>query len=256
MNAAVATHLPLVDFLQAILGANSEIVLHDFTDPAHSVVDIRNAQVSGRTVGAPATDFALKVISGGALPEQSYAAGYLAHSAAGKPLRSASYFIRENGEIVGMLCVNTDTSCLDAVAAAARTLAQAYPLADTAGAIAGKGDAPRAALTPDAAQTSAPSDQAETGATRPAISRSADTVEHLTTSADDLVARAVTDVARAKGTEVERFSPADRMDAVRRLEADGVFLIKGAVTHVADALGISEPSVYRYLQKARRERKQ
>lgn len=256
MNKTVASFEPLVDFLQAVLGTNSEIVLHDFTDPAHSVVDIRNAHVSGRQVGAPATDFALKVISGDAFADQDYAAGYQAHSAAGKPLRSASYFIREGGGIVGMLCVNTDTTCLNAVAAAAQALAQAYaPAGSPAGS--GNGCSDGAPATADfAPQGGAPSGQVGAGAPEPALlGRTAEAIEHLTTSSDDLVARAVADLARAKGVDVRSFSSADRMDAICRLEADGVFLIKGAVAHVAAALGISEPSVYRYLQKARRERK-
>ena len=44
-----------------------------------------------------------------------------------------------------------------------------------------------------------------------------------------------------------------RLDVVRRLEDAGAFLIKGAAADVATALHVSVPSVYRYLQKIRRE---
>ena len=33
MNETVRRFLPMVDFLEQILGKNSEIVLHDFSDP-------------------------------------------------------------------------------------------------------------------------------------------------------------------------------------------------------------------------------
>ena len=48
MNETVRRFLPMVDFLEQILGKNSEIVLHDFSDPDHAIVDIRNGIVSGR----------------------------------------------------------------------------------------------------------------------------------------------------------------------------------------------------------------
>ena len=62
MNETVRRFLPMVDFLEQILGKNSEIVLHDFSDPDHAIVDIRNGIVSGRKVGGPATDLALKIM--------------------------------------------------------------------------------------------------------------------------------------------------------------------------------------------------
>ncbi len=51
MNETVRRFLPMVDFLEQILGKNSEIVLHDFSDPDHAIVDIRNGIVSGRKIG-------------------------------------------------------------------------------------------------------------------------------------------------------------------------------------------------------------
>ena len=45
MNETVRRFLPMVDFLEQILGKNSEIVLHDFSDPDHAIVDIRNGIV-------------------------------------------------------------------------------------------------------------------------------------------------------------------------------------------------------------------
>ena len=51
VNETVRRFLPMVDFLEQILGKNSEIVLHDFSDIDHAIVDIRNGIVSGRKVG-------------------------------------------------------------------------------------------------------------------------------------------------------------------------------------------------------------
>jgi predicted transcriptional regulator YheO len=44
----------------------------------------------------------------------------------------------------------------------------------------------------------------------------------------------------------------EKVGVVRELERSGVFLLKGAVAHVAVALGTSEPTVYRYVKQVRR----
>ena len=221
MNQTVARYVPLVDFLETVLSRNSEIVLHDLTDLSHSVVDIRNGHVSGRQVGAPATDFVLKVISGEAFTDRDSTPNYLSHSVTGKPLKSASYFIREESRVVGMLCVNTDTSLVDELVSAAAALARTFPSASEVNPL-----------------------SEEQGAAG---------IEHFTASADDLVGRTISEIAAVKRMDPEAFSPADRMETVRKLNNDGVFLLKGAVARVAEILGVSEPSVYRYLQKVKRE---
>ena len=115
MNETVRRFLPMVDFLEQILGKNSEIVLHDFSDPDHAIVDIRNGIVSGRKVGGPATDLALKIMHDAKYRDLPFITGYEGRGAGGKTLESATYFIRENDEIVGMLCVNTDLSTVRSI---------------------------------------------------------------------------------------------------------------------------------------------
>ena len=120
MNETVRRFLPMVDFLEQILGKNSEIVLHDFSDPDHAIVDIRNGIVSGRKVGGPATDLALKIMHDAKYRDLPFITGYEGRGAGGKTLESATYFIREDKEIVGMLCVNTDLSTVRSINAMAQ----------------------------------------------------------------------------------------------------------------------------------------
>ncbi|OUP08685.1 helix-turn-helix transcriptional regulator [Collinsella sp. An2] len=220
MHEAVAAMIPLVDFLETVLGSNNEIVLHDFSDLEHSVVDIRNGRVSGRSTGAPATDFVLKVLNDEAFAAGDHTASYLSHSVAGKPLRSASYFIRENDKIVGMLCINTDTSLIDELERLTTKIGSVY--------------------------------HAMSKETTLNAEDAAASVEHFSTSTDELVQRCLSTIETSTGKPVAAFSADDRLDAVRQMDADGVFLLKGAVAQVAETMGISEPSVYRYLQKIRR----
>ena len=235
MNKTVETYLPLVNFLQVVLGSNSEIVLHDFTDLDHAVVDIRNGHVSGRSIGAPATDLALKVV-GGAYPDQSFISGYASRGKNGKPLRSASFFIREGASCVGMLCINTDMEAFLDARAALERLATSYGLETCA-------SAPHIAeRTPSVISS----------ASAPMYANDLET-ESLSGSSDDLVAATIAGIAAERGHEIARLNQADRVEIVRELENRRLFLLKGAVAAVAHALGISEPSVYRYLQQIRKK---
>lgn len=226
MNLVVKRFVPLVSFLENILGTNSEIVLHDFSDPDHSIVDIRNGHVSGRSVGGPSTDLALKIVRQGREDDSPFIADYISHSSTNKPLRSASLFIRDDaGNIVGMLCVNTDVALFE----------QLESIATGISATLLKQDAPRRAQGAGAPST-------------PAVE-----TESLSDSTQELVSRNVERLAAERGLLPSDLAQADRIEVIRELDANGLFLLKGAVADVAHAMGISEPSVYRYLQKVRKQ---
>ena len=220
MNETVASYIPLVDFLEEILGKNSEIVLHDFSNPNHSVVDIRNGKISGRALGAPATDFALRMLREDQHGDKEFIANYVSHSGADKPLRSTSMFIRENGALVGMLCVNTDTSAIEQLSVLSQRVADMLLCA-----------------CPSASEPST----------------SVLETERLTEPTGDLITRSIHDLTFARGLTPTNLNQTERMDIIRALNANGLFMLKGAVARVAEELDISEPSVYRYLQKVKKE---
>ena len=85
--------------------------------------------MSGRKVGGPATDLALKIMHDGKYRDLPFITGYEGRGAGGKTLESATYFIREDGEIVGMLCVNTDLSAVRNISAMAQQLMACFDAA-------------------------------------------------------------------------------------------------------------------------------
>lgn len=97
-----------LDMLENQLGANTEIVLHDYAKGyANSVVDIRNGHITGRTVGAGSSNLGLEVIRGNLKDGDRY--NYITHTKSGKILRSSSMFIYDDdGKPIGAICVNTD----------------------------------------------------------------------------------------------------------------------------------------------------
>lgn len=230
MNEKVAALVPLVDFLGAALGSATEVALHDFSDPEHSLVKIVNAHVSGRAVGAPATGFALKMAEQVGDTDNNYVSDYVSTTVDGRPLQSSSYFVRDdNGKVVGMLCVNIDPQPFRTLEDALGTFMEAYRHGGSEEYRDTNLDAVRAAYR-------------------------ASSVETLSTGSNDTgVVEQVRAMLNALGKTSSELDQAGRVDVIRRLDANGAFLIKGAAADVAGELHISVPSVYRYLQKVRRE---
>ena len=229
MNATVERVFPLADFLGIMFGASTEVAVHDFTDLDHSLVRVVNPQVSGRRVGAPATDLVLKILKEGSQDNRDYVASYASRSIDGRTLHSGSYFIREDGKIVGMLCVNRDISAFRNLEDALNNLIEAY--------------------TPGGSL-----DAKERGLQAARASLDSSGIESMIGSPTDMVSGAIARARAALRIEGDALDATQRSDIVAFLDAEGVFQLKGAVSDIAAELGISEPTVYRYLQKARRRK--
>lgn len=229
-------YLPLMDFLAELLGPRTEIVLHDTSDLSRSIVALTNGHVSGRSVGGPATDLVLKVLQNHEHDDRDYLANYLAESRTGGTFRSSTFFIRDaGGDVVGMLCLNIDdeplTRARDLLAAITATTGLVKG-ADASGAGTG------------GAGTVGAGDPARAGS-------QAAVVERLSTNVDELALDGVARIVAAQGVEPHRMTPDEKVAAVREIERAGVFLLKGAVAQVAEALHVSEPTVYRYVRQVR-----
>ena len=238
-----APYLPLMEFLAELLGPRTEVVLHDTSDLSRSIVALTNGHVSGRSVGGPATDLVLKVLQNHEHDDRDHLTNYLAQSSAGGTFRSSTFFVRDAaGAVVGMLCVNIDDEPL----VRARELLEA--MTATTGAL--KGERAGADGRDDAGDGATDRGAGAGGAPRPATP--AAVAERLSTSVDELTLEGVARIVHAQGVDPQRMTPDEKVVAVRELYRAGVFLLKGAVARAADALRVSEPTVYRYLKQVRR----
>lgn len=209
---------PLVEFLGLALGPRFEVVLHDLAEPDRSIVAIANGEISGRHVGGPVTDLALKFLKKGAEANDRYVINYQGRNSNGRICRSSSFFVRDDqGALLAVLCINVDVTDL----MAARDLLTRDFI----------GDSPSAATS---------------------LHSGAPVRENLQGSLDDLM-RAMLDEALA-GHQVEpgRLSSDERRGIVEALNEAGLFLLKGGVAAAAERLAVSEPTIYRYLSKVKR----
>ncbi len=90
------------------LGSSYELVLHSLDDYEHSVIKIINGYHTGRHVGSPITDLALKMLDSIEKGESSNDyISYFATNKNGEPLKSTTIAIRgENSKIIGLICIN------------------------------------------------------------------------------------------------------------------------------------------------------
>jgi len=237
LRAEFEPYLPLMDFFAELLGPRTEVVLHDTSDLSRSIVALTNGHVSGRSVGGPATDLVIKVLQNHEHDDRDYLANYLAESRTGGTFRSSTFFIRDAaGDVVGMLCLNIDDEPL----ARARDLLVA--ITATTGLVkgAGPGGGPGAATGASGAATGSTAHPA-----------AVPVAERLSMNVDELALDGVARIVAAQGVEPHRMTPDEKVAAVREIERAGVFLLKGAVAQVAEALHVSEPTVYRYVRQVR-----
>ena len=100
------SYIPVLEGLADYLSDCFEFALHSLEDYEHSVICIINGHHTGRTVGAPITDLALRMLDEINHGHEGHIV-YFGRNAKGEPLKSSTIAIRgENGRIIGLLCVN------------------------------------------------------------------------------------------------------------------------------------------------------
>ena len=175
MDARLEPYRVVVSFLGEALGPDYEVVLHDLTSEDGTIVAIVNNHISGRTEGAPLS----------------------------------TMFIKDNGQLIGMLCINFDAGKYSRIAQELLALCGAH------------------------------TEPSSTGIG----------VENFVSSLPDAVQNAIAEVTGSAGLPPDRLTMEEKIRIVESLHHAGIFYMKGAVSEVAAQLGSSEATIYRYLSK-------
>ncbi|KAF1057331.1 PAS domain-containing protein [Variovorax sp.] len=212
---------PVVEMMGRMLGPNTELVLHDLTQPDASVVAIANGHVSGRKVGS--------TILSGPKDDRAFGAAWSAatdlsgsgHSVVnvyptltgtGTPLKSATVIYRDaDGTPFAALCMNADLTVFK--------LAHAW----LEHAIQG---APTPAATPESREESP--------------------------DMDLLMGEIIRSAIRTFGKPVQLMNKEEKVHAVEEMLRRGLFIVKGSVGRAAAALDMSRFSIYNYLDEIRK----
>ena len=106
---------PTMRAIAEAVGPHCEVVLHDLTSREldHTIHDIINGHVTGRSIGGPSTNLGIDVMKDRRANHDSF--GYRARTVDGRELHSSSvYFHNFAGDIIASLCINVDLTPLQA----------------------------------------------------------------------------------------------------------------------------------------------
>lgn len=204
---------PMVKFLAEVLGGNCEVVLHDVSNFENSIIAIENGQISGRKVGDSLTDLALNVLKDQKRLDNDYFTNYNGRTFDNRRLKSSTYFIKNDDQVKGMLCVNIDVS----------KYVEARDLLDS--------------FIGSSSQLEKKED-------------SENFSEKFTSSIEELINSIIENHISNSAIHPKRMTAAERKEITKKLDNKGVFLLKNSVSKVAEKLYTSEATVYRYLNNS------
>lgn len=97
----------VVDGLAALIGEHCEIVLHSLEDLNNSAIKIANGENTGRQVGSPITDLALRMLRDIEGSERNFSRAYFTRAKSGALMKSITVAIRNgSNRVIGLLCIN------------------------------------------------------------------------------------------------------------------------------------------------------
>jgi predicted transcriptional regulator YheO len=209
-----------MNYFGEILGSNYEFVLHVLNpDEGSHIGHIVNGDLSGRTLNGPLTNYAKKLINEKVYLDKNYVVDYVGEGPRGKKFRSSTLFIKDReGQLQGLLCINFDA---DAYRKVAKDILKLANLSSDIGLI-----------------------EKETAQEQP--------VEKLTDNIRNIIYSVIDKDILESGAQL---SPDQKRLAISKLKEYGVFEIKGTINEVAEIMGMSESSVYRYHQMTSRNEK-
>lgn len=213
-------------FLGVTLGPDYEVALHDISNNNGALVAIANSHISGRRIGAPLPDSARKLIEEKYPEVDSFISHYYTLTDDKKVLRSSTMFIKDRtGNLLGLLCINFDDSRYRELSQKVLGLCHPDAFVDT------NFDFDRSRL---------------------AAKEHTDHAVKAVSASGGNVSAMIIDILKSHGISGESLSFEEKMIVVKELDSRGAFLIKGAVKEIADLIGSSPASIYRYLSKLKK----
>jgi len=203
------SYLPLVDFIASVNGKNCEVVLHDLRKLDSSIIAIKNNHITGRTLNDTITDFALDIIYKKKHKNQNYICNYVGKTANGRKKIRASTYFIRDEEDNLIGMLCTN---IDVTA-----LSNAQKYIDDLIMI------------------------KENAETKEQENFSPNINEHV----NSIISKTLSEF----GSEPLRMTMEEKKSIVKIIESKGVFQLKGVVGEVANSLGISDQTVYRYLKE-------
>lgn len=209
--------IKLTYFLGEVLGEQYEIVFHVITEDGAYIAAIANSHISGRSLDSPLTAFASELMQNKKYLEKDFLCDYKALVGKSKLIRGSTFFIKNHDKLVGILCINHDTSIMRDLICRIIDIEKLGDMSEF--------------LNQDKENNTSVD--------------SLGNIETLSHSIEEILAQSI-DMNYLNSDY--QLSMAQKEEITKTLYQKGIFNIKGSVPIVARFLKISEPSVYRYLK--------
>ena len=220
----LAPWIRLADALARMQGPSTEIVLHDLTNPAHSVVYVVNGDITDRKVGQGVRHLVPEMLTS----HEGKPIGPWWFRYRTKLIRATTELIYDKaGEIIGALCVNEDVTGEERLFLSLEGRLPGLTMTDL------KADGDTAGLI-----------KPETSVKDAELSGKPDSVRKT-------VFRLISETAAQKAYAEAKTNRDVRRRLVRDLKERDVFLLKGSIEELARLLGLSKVTIYSDLDALR-----
>ncbi len=220
----LAPWIRFADALARMQGPSTEIVLHDLTNPAHSVVYVVNGDITDRKVGQGVRHLVPEMLT----THEGKPIGPWWFRYRTKLIRATTELIYDKaGEIIGALCVNEDVTGEERLFLSLEGRLPGLTMTDL------KADGDTAGLI-----------KPETSVKDAELSGKPDSVRKT-------VFRLISETAAQKAYAEAKTNRDVRRRLVRDLKERDVFLLKGSIEELARLLGLSKVTIYSDLDALR-----
>lgn len=216
IKSELKKYIPLVETIAEMFGSRCEALIHDFSNPKHSIIAIENGHVTGRKVGDPITDFALSAWRKGGFGDikEDKMINYKTKTKDGRILKSSTVFIKDkNSKIVGCLCINYD---MTGHLMFEKIINEFCTMADL-------------------------SEQKEE--------------ETFIKDVDEILENIISKAIEEINKPISLMQKEDNLRVVGMVDEKGGFMIKGAIDQLAHSLNVSRYTIYNYLEELKVKKK-
>jgi predicted transcriptional regulator YheO len=240
----------LVEFLGYTLGPDYEVVLHDVSTEQPCIIAIANGELSGRSIGAPLTNVAAKLIKDGTYKIKDWILNYQGISGNGRLLRCSTFFIKDqNGTLQGLLCINFDDARYRELST--RVYRLCHPDAYVSESIRFFSFSETPPSVPAFPRGNADHPDGRVQDEESLRTESADSPEIFFDSLEAAAQAAIASVVPSGTVLPSQLTRKEKIEIISLMNQRGIFRVKGAIPVVAKALSCSQATVYRYLSKAK-----
>lgn len=203
-------YIPVTEFIAEMMGPDTEVILYSVTD--RSVYYVINPMDEEMVVGSGLRSLELRFLENRLYDHESFVVNYRALSKHRNKLKSATLFLRgDNRQLIAMLTVNANVDRLVELRDMLNEMVSGHRPYDN--------------------------------------QHGTSFYNSFEVSVEGIVSTTIRKELDKYKVPPDRLSQQEKIEIVRCLDQQGIFLVKGAIVEVAKSLQTTETTIYRYLNK-------